>query len=88
MVLDADEIAQHEKQMNAIRAVERARPSDERMRKYNAPLVRSTQAGGSGTRRRVGAEEEARALAALKGRGRSKGKDHGGGKGKTMRWHV
>ena len=77
MALDADEIAQHEKEMSAIRAVEHAQPSHERMQKYDAPLVRSTQAGGSGTRRRVGTEDEARALAAVKGRGKSKSKDHG-----------
>ena len=86
MALDADEIAKHEKEMSAIRAVEHAQPSFERMQKYDAPLVRSTQAGGSGTRRRVGTEEEARALAAVKGRGKSKGKDHGASKGKTMSW--
>ena len=54
MALDADEIAQHEKEMSGVRAVEHAQPSHERVQKYDAPLVRSTQAGGSGTRRRVG----------------------------------
>ena len=83
MALDADEIAKHEKEMSAIRAAEHAQPSFERMQKYDAPLFRSTQAGGSGTRRRVGTEEEARALAAVKG-GKSKGKDHGASKGKAM----
>ena len=57
MALDADEIAKHEKEMSAVRAVEHAQPSHERMQKYDAPLVRSTQAAGSGTRRRVGTEE-------------------------------
>ena len=77
MALDADEIAKHEKEMSAIRAAEHAQPSYERMQKYDAPWVRSTQAGGSGTRRRVGTAEEARALAALNGRGKAKAKRRG-----------
>ena len=58
------------------------------------PEVMSTQAGGSGTRRRVGTEEEQRAMAALKGRekGKSKDQDRGKGKmqtkGKTKTWNV
>ena len=85
MALNADEIAKHEKEISAVRAVEQAQPSFERMQKYDAPLVRSTQAGGSGTRRRVGTDDGARALAALKGRGKNtcKDKDHGAGKGKS-----
>ena len=86
MAYDADEIARHEKELEAIGAVENAQPSHERMQKYDAPLVRSMQAGGSGARRRVGAEEEARALAAVKGRGKDKSKDHGARKGKTTWW--
>ena len=39
------------------------------------PEVRSTQSGGSGTRRRIGTEEEQRASVALKGREKGKGKD-------------
>ena len=85
MALDADEIAKHEKELSAIRAVEHAKPSYERKELYDAPLVRSTQAGGSGTRRRVGTEDEARALAAIECRGKNKGKDkdHGAGNGKS-----
>ena len=85
MALDADEIAKHEIELSAIRAVEHAKPSYERKELCDAPLVRSTQAGGSGTRRRVGTEDEARALAAIKGRGKNAGKDkdHGAGKGKS-----
>ncbi len=58
MAYDADEIAAHEKELGAVRKVENAQPSSERKDKYTAPLVRSAQAGGSGTRRRVGTEEE------------------------------
>ena len=82
MALEADEIAKHEKQMSAIRAVENSIPSWQRRELYDAPLVRSTQAGGSGTRRRVGTEDEARAIAAVKGRAKNTGKDKGRGKGK------
>ena len=90
MALEADEIARHEKRMSAIRAVEHAKPSSQRKELYDAPLVRSTQAGGSGTRRRVGTEDEARALAAIKGRGKNTGKDkdRGAGKGKSRIWIV
>ena len=90
MAYDADEIARHEKELGAIRAVENSQPSHERMQKYDAPLVRSAQGAGSGTRRRVGTEEEARALAALKGHGKNKSKDHGvgNGKGETKTWKV
>ena len=71
MALEAYDIARHEKRMSAIRAAEHAKPSSQRKDLYDAPLVRSTQAGGSGTRRRVGTEDEARALAAIKGRGKA-----------------
>ena len=55
--LDADEIAAHEKELGAIRAVENAEPASERKGKYTMPEVRSTQSGGFGTRRRIGTEE-------------------------------
>ena len=83
---DADEMAAHEKELGAIRKVDNAKPASERKGKYTMPKLRSAQSGGSGTRRRVGTEEEARALAAVKGRGKSKSKDHGAGNGKTMSW--
>ena len=78
------------KQMSAVRVVEHAKPSYQRKELHDAPLVRSTQAGGSGTRRRVGTEDEARALAAIKGRGKNTGKDkdRGAGKGKSSFKHV
>ena len=90
MALEADELARHEKQMSAIRAVENAIPSWQRRELYDAPLVRSTQAGGSGTRRRVGTEDEARAIAAVKGRGKNTGKDkgRGAGKGQQRTWII
>ena len=89
MALDSDEIARHEK-LSAIRAVEHAKPFYQRKELYDAPLVRSAQAGGSGTRRRVGTEDEARALAAVKGRGDNNGKDkdRGARKGKQKTWIV
>ncbi len=90
MALEAYDIARHEKRMSAIRAVEHAKPSYQRRELYDAPLVGSIQAGGSGTRRRVGTEDEARALAANKGRGKNTGKDkdRGAGKGKSRTWIV
>ena len=90
MALEADEIARHEKRMSAIRAVEDAIPSWQHMELCSAPVVRSTQAGGSGTRRRVGTEDEARAIAAVKGRGKNTGKDKGRGtrKGKQRTFII
>ncbi len=53
--------------------------------------VRSTQSGGSGTRRRIGTEADQQAVEALKGRekGESNDRDSGtGGKTQTKGKHV
>ncbi len=88
MALQADELARHEEEASAARAKAHAMPSYQRQELFHVPLVRSTQAGGSGTRRRAGTEDEARAYAAVrgKGRGRSTGKGKSRGKGST--WDV
>ena len=78
---EADEIAAHEKILEERRLVDNAKPASERRDKYTMPEVRSTQSGGSGTRRRIGTEEEQRAIAALKGCEKGKGKDRDIGKG-------
>ena len=89
MALQADERARQEETASAARVKTHAMPSYQRQEQFpNAPLVRSTQAGGSGTRQRAGTEDETRAVAIVKGkcRGRSTGKGKGRGKGAT--WHV
>ena len=84
MALQADELARQEEIASAARAKTHAMPSYQRQEQFpNAPLVRSTQAGGSNTRQRAGTEDEARAAAIIKGkgRGRSTGKGKGRGNG-------
>ena len=56
-------------------------PSKERREKFTVPDVRSTQSGGSGTRRRIGTEAEQQAVEALKGREKGKSNDRDRGKG-------
>ena len=58
MAYDADAIAADEQELGAVPKVENAQPASERKETYTMPLVRSAQAGVSGTRRRVGTEEE------------------------------
>ena len=72
---EADELAAHEKIFGEHRKVDNATPSNERREKFTMPEVRSTQSGGSGTRRRIGTEEEQRAIVALRCREKGKGKD-------------
>ena len=88
MASQADELARHEEQMSAFRAVEHAMPSWQRQERYNTPLVRSAQAGGSGTRRRAGTEDEARAYAAVKGKGRGKNPSKDKARGKQQTWNI
>ena len=89
MALQADEIARHEEIASAARAKAHAMPSYQRQEQFsNVPLVRSTQAGGSGTRRRAGTEDEARAYAAVKGKGRGRSTGKGKGRGKGATWDV
>ena len=90
MALQADEIARHEEIASAARAKAHAMPSYQREEQFgsNVPLVRSTQAGGSGTRRRAGTEDEARAYAAVKGKGRGRSIGKGKGRGKGATWDV
>ena len=78
---EADELAARENILGEHRKVDNAIPSKERREKFAMPELRSTQSGGSGTRRRIGTEEEQRAIAALKGREKGKGKDSDRGKG-------
>ena len=88
MALEADDLARHEKQMSAVRAVEHAMPSWQRRELYNTPLIRSAQSGGSETRRRAGTEDEARAYAAVKGKGRGKNPGKDKGRGKHQTWII
>ena len=88
MALQADELARHEEQMSAVRAVEHAMPSWQRQQLYNEPLIRSAQAGGSETRRRAGTEDEARAYAAVKGKGRGKNPGRDKGRGRQQTWNI
>ena len=78
---EADELAAHEEIFGERRLIDNALPAKERREKYTMPEVRSTQSGGSGTRRRIGTEEEQRAIEALKGREKGKSKDRDRGKG-------
>ena len=88
MALQADELARHEEQMSAVRAVEHAMPSWQRQKRYNAPLIRSAQTGGSETRRRAGTEDEARAYAAVKGKGRGQTCGRDKGRGRQQTWNI
>ena len=88
MALQADELARHEVEASAARAKDNAMPSWQRQKRFNAPLVRSAQAGGSDTRRRAGTEDEARAYAAVKGKGRGKNTGKGKGRGKQETWDI
>ena len=56
-------------------------PSKERRERFAVPEVRSTQAGGSGKRRRMGTEAEQQAVEALKVREKGKSRDRDRGKG-------
>ena len=89
MALQADEIARHEELASAAHAKVHAMPSYQRQEQFsNVPLVRSTQAGGSGTRRRAGTEDEARAYALVRGKGRGRNTGKGKGRGKGATWDV
>ena len=88
MALQADQLGREEDELSAARAKEHAMPSYQRQQHYPLqPVVRSQQAGGSNTRPRAGTEDERRAIAALRGRGR--GYSSGGkGRGKSSTHQV
>ena len=88
VALQADELARHEEEASAARAKAHAMPSYQRQELFNVPLFGSTQAGGSGTRRRAGTEDEARAYAAVRGKGRGRSTGRGKGRGKGSTWDV
>ena len=65
-----DELANREKLLSERRKVANAIPSRERQTRFTMPEIRSTQAGGSNTRRYRGTEAEQHAVNTVKGRGK------------------
>ena len=80
--LEADRIAWEEVEAARLRGQNFALPSERRQERWRpiAPIIRSTQSGGSNTRARAGTEEERRAIAAVKGKGKQKFKGKPRGK--------
>ena len=88
MAVQADELARQEVEASAARAEDHAMPSYQRQEHFpTQPVVRSQQAGGSNTRQRAGTEDERRAYAAVKGKGRG-GYYGSKGRGKISTWNV
>ena len=85
MALEADRIGLEETEAARQRGQNFAMPSDHMQELYPAlPVIRSQQAGGSNTRPRANTEEERRAIAAIKGKGKHSGKSSGSkGRGKS-----
>ena len=80
-----DEMANREKILSAQHGYDNALPSQERQTRFTMPEIRSTQAGGSNTRRYRSTEAEQQAVNAVKGRGNGNSRDQGKGKCKTQR---
>ena len=76
-----DELANREKLLSEQRKVDNAMPSRERQTRFTMPEIRSTQAGGSNTRRYRGTEAEQQAVDAVVGREKGKSRDRDRGKG-------
>ena len=86
MALEADRIGWEETEAARQRGQNFAMPSDRRQELSPAlPVIRSQQAGGSNTRPRANTEEERRAIAAIKGKGKNFGRSSGSkGQGKSF----
>ena len=80
--LEADRIAWEETEAARRRGQDYALPNERRQALYPAtlPMIRSQQSDGSDTRPRAGTEEERRAIAAVKGKGKRKYKGKSRGK--------
>ena len=82
LALEADRVAWEETEATRRRGQDYALPSERRQELYRpiVPMIRSQQSGGSGTRPRAGIDEEMRAIAVVKGKGKRKFKGKSRGK--------